>query len=642
MRYRSEIDGLRAIAVIPVILYHAGFSWFSGGFVGVDVFFVISGYLITNILLNEFEEEKFSLAAFYERRARRILPALFAMMLITAPFAYYYLLPDDSASFWRSITYICLFVSNYFFASESGYFSPDVELKPFLHTWSLAVEEQFYLIYPLLLAVLWRFGLKVVLYVILIIGVLSFIYADHGSFFDPINSFYSIISRGWELIIGALAALYFKGQFKLHQNGLISNVMGSLGLMMIILSMFFITNQTPFPGRYALIPTFGALLVIVFATSSNLPGKLLSLRPIVFIGVISYSLYLWHQPIIALARHKYVAEISPWSMLLVLFFVFVMSLVSWRLIERPFRDKNKFSRKYIYLFSILGGVGFIALSAFGTNSTYLNRFVSNAAYNDLDVRLRPNLGLSRKCEKTVLTSEECQTSSKPEILLWGDSYAMHIAGAIESSNLDVKMIQTTISQCGPVLGASSANAGYGAMDCIKANDKVFEMLKNTPSIKYVVLASPFERFGDDAPVVLRDGRLFNNGADIYLKLFKETISSIEKLGRIPVIIAPPPKDMNVDIGYCLRKSSLLGADLNNCNFNLDKMPQMQKKTFEAIRGLSKTTKVIWVSKMLCPSGECIASKGNILIYRDKGHLSYEGSSYLGSKYDFYKMITGEQ
>lgn len=638
MRYRAEIDGLRALAVIPVILYHAGFQWLPGGFVGVDVFFVISGYLITTILIGELDQGKFSIIKFYERRARRILPALFVMMAVTAPFAYAYLLPDDMRSFWKSVLAVCFFLSNYLFSYESGYFAPDVELKPLLHTWSLAVEEQFYVIFPVLLFILWRFGKTLTFFIILFIASISYMHADNGSIVDPTWTFYSITSRAWELAIGVAAAFYFRSEMKIHLNRYASNVLGMIGIALIVYGMLFITKQTPFPGRYALLPTLGAFLIIVFASSENIPGKLLSLKPVVFVGLISYSAYLWHQPMMAIARHKYVVEPPSYVMAAICLATILIAWLSWKYVEAPFRSKSGYTKAQIFRMSGLGSALFILVSLVGFNTSLLNRFDGNQRYDEVANRLRGNFGLSRQCEREFYHSSECLTADHPEVLLWGDSYAMQVAGLITSSKPDVRMIQATISQCAPILGASDTKSVYGAKECIEANDKVMSMMRSTPSIKYVVIASPFERLADGGSIVLRDGEVLKDGSAKYTELFKETIAQVKSAGKVPVIVAPPVKNRSNDIGYCLMKSELVGASLEGCDFKLDAMPGVQRKVYKTLGEISKTAKVLWITNMTCQNGSCLASQDGALLYRDKGHLSYEGSDYLGKKYDFYNQI----
>jgi peptidoglycan/LPS O-acetylase OafA/YrhL len=369
MEYRKEIDGLRAIAVIPVILFHAGFQRFSGGFVGVDVFFVISGYLITTIILSEKQKGTFSLINFYERRARRILPALFLVMFVSLPFAYFWLVPSDHLSFSQSLVSVASFSSNILFWLESDYFDAAAEMKPLLHTWSLAVEEQYYLLFPLFLMLVWRYRKRWIFATVLILGVVSLSLAQWGALNRPVPTFYLLPTRAWELMIGAIAAfylLYGKSNNEIvEDNRFVSELLGLLGLALIYISIVFIDKGTPFPSLYALLPTVGVILIILFSSRVTLIGRLLGTRILVGIGLISYSLYLWHQPLFAFARHKNTNEPGQWEYLLLIAMTFLLAYISWRYLERPFRIKSRISRKPVFIFALVGSVFFVAVGFAG-------------------------------------------------------------------------------------------------------------------------------------------------------------------------------------------------------------------------------------------------------------------------------------
>jgi peptidoglycan/LPS O-acetylase OafA/YrhL len=298
--YRPEIDGLRALAVIPVILFHAGFSAFSGGFVGVDIFFVISGYLITGILIRELEEQNFSIITFYERRARRILPALYFVILICVPFAWAWMLPEDLKDFFQSIVAVLFFASNVLFFTENGYFDGPSEEKPLLHTWSLAVEEQYYIFFPLLLLLLWRFGKRPVFHVLTVFALFSLVLSELTWRTNPDANFFLAHTRAWELLAGALAAFY------VSKAGVKdSNTLSSIGLIVILASIFLYDDSIPFPSIYALLPVLGTVCLILFAHPKTMVFYLLSRPVFVGIGLISYSAYLWHQPILVFLKMFY-------------------------------------------------------------------------------------------------------------------------------------------------------------------------------------------------------------------------------------------------------------------------------------------------------------------------------------------------
>ncbi len=381
MKYRTEIDGLRALAVLPVIFFHAGFDLFSGGYVGVDVFFVISGYLITSILISEKQANTFTFSGFYERRARRILPALFFVMLCSIPFAWVYMSSGLLWDFWQSIISIPMFLSNFLFTLEDGYFAGAAENKPLLHTWSLAVEEQFYIIFPMFFVFVWGWGKKWLISLISLIAIVSLLLAQfNGHISIPTTyfnrtllrldsagwvSFYLPFGRAWELFMGALIAFYLKN--KTVPDNKFTELIAGIGVVLIVYAIFSFDSNTLYPSFYTLIPTIGTALVIVFARSKTFVGKFLSNPIFVWIGLISYSAYLWHQPLFAYTRLASLREPSSWLMGGMIIIAFAIAYFSWRFIEKPFRSRKTFSKKQIFVFFtivslVFVGIGFAGLS----------------------------------------------------------------------------------------------------------------------------------------------------------------------------------------------------------------------------------------------------------------------------------------
>lgn len=370
MQHREEIDGLRALAVVPVMLFHAGFDRFAGGFVGVDVFFVISGYLITSIIMGEQAKGKFSLLTFYERRARRILPALFLVMLCCLPFAHLWMMPEQKLAFARSLVAVTGFVSNFLFWRESGYFGAAAEEKPLLHTWSLAVEEQYYLVFPLIIMLLWPLGRRWIVGLLIAAALVSLTIAEWASTYHPEANFFLAPSRFWELLAGGFCALYLQnrpaplGDGARHDAN-IRQALAMIGLGMIFYAILVFDSATPFPSLWALLPVGGTALVVLFATHETWAGKLLSWRGFVGVGLISYSAYLWHQPLFAFARLRSVVAPTEVIYLGLGLLALALAYISWRYIEKPFRDKSKTSRKQIFAFSIGGMVVFAATGSYG-------------------------------------------------------------------------------------------------------------------------------------------------------------------------------------------------------------------------------------------------------------------------------------
>jgi peptidoglycan/LPS O-acetylase OafA/YrhL len=631
MQYRAEIDGLRALAVLPVILFHAGFEWFSGGFVGVDVFFVISGYLITIILIEDIENRRFSIVNFYERRARRILPALFFVMLLCIPFAWMWMLPEQMKDFSQSLIAVSLFASNILFWQESGYFDAVAEEKPLLHTWSLAVEEQYYLLFPIFLILVWRFGKNKVFWMIVVIASISLMLSEWGWRNKPSANFYLSPSRAWELFAGSIAA------FIVQKKGVKkNNPLALLGLFSIVFSVFFYDETTPFPSIYALVPVIGVVMLILYADKETLAAKLLSTKGFVAIGLTSYSAYLWHQPLFAFTRIKY-GELQSIEIAIVLILCsFLLAFFSWKYVEAPFRNKTKISRKVIFLLSVIGMVTFIIIGILGHKSEgFPNRFKNNAIFLTGQAKLHGNYGLSSACEKNFVEGGECATSETPEILVWGDSYAMHLVPGILSSNRDARLQQATVSQCAPIINFALVTAIHGAQNCIAFNDSVFQYLSDS-TVKYVVLSSPFERFYDNRTMVDSEGRLHSNGAEITLSGLLDLVERIRKLGKIPVIFTPPPSN-GKDLGNCLLRNELRGYSLNNCDFERENISPIKSEITRTLQSIL-TANVVDLTSLICDREVCSTSLEGVYLFRDTGHLSYEGSTKLGETYDFYNLI----
>lgn len=477
MKYRREIDGLRAVAVLPVIFYHAELEAFSGGFVGVDVFFVISGYLITTIILTEKEKGTFSLVKFYERRARRILPALFFVMLCCLPFAWLWLLPNHLKEFSQSLTAVSLFSSNILFWRETGYFATAAELKPLLHTWSLAVEEQYYVLFPLFLMLTWRLRKRLIFCALMGLSIVSLAIAHWGAYNDAKAAFFLLPTRGWELAIGALIGFYFlyrKEQAELiASHKVTSEGLGFIGLALICYSVFAFDKSTPFPSFYALIPTVGTALIIVFSTSKSLVGRLLGTKLMVGIGLLSYSTYLWHQPLLVFERHRSQNDLSISLLLTLSALSIVLAYVSWRFVEMPFRNKNAISSKNIFLFAFLGSVFFFAIGLAGLCT---NGFDSRYTLDDLKLVEQTHNQYSYVWNRMhELNLRDFENGDKAKILIVGDSYAGDLLNALYESKLDANIDMSTWTipaRCGNLYLPYDFTSSFDFVDkkmCIETN-----------------------------------------------------------------------------------------------------------------------------------------------------------------------------
>lgn len=650
MIYRREIDGLRAIAVLPVILFHAGVEVFSGGYIGVDIFFVISGYLITTIILSEKQAGKFTIINFYERRARRILPALFFVILASLPFSWYWMLPSQLKDYAQSLAAVSIFSSNILFWLESGYFEAAAELKPFLHTWSLAVEEQYYLLFPLLILVTWQWGKQTILKLLVLIGLCSFSLTQWGIANDPSANFYLLPFRLWELLIGSLTAFHLLNKStQTHNNERKSTTknqtLSAIGLTLIAYAIFNLDDQTPFPGLYALLPTVGTALIILYATETTFTAKLLGHKALVGIGLISYSAYLWHQPLFAFARLRSINPPSIQLMASLGLLALILAYITWKYIEQPFRNKRRFNRQQIFRNATSLSAVILCIGALGHISNGFNsrNFVEGEPISETKIhdRIRPNYGLDENCKYSFTLSKKCRTDDSPEIVVWGDSLAMHLIPGIIASKPSVKIIQMTKSVCGPLIGLAPTDKTYTgnwADGCIKFNKSVAQWIENNSTIRYAVLSSPFSQYLADKWNVKTEQSTTPATEELALKHFSSTLDFLVARGIKPVIFAPPPSDGR-DIGSCLVKTNFFGDNPQICNIENSQYQSHRSRVIQFLKKIENKHRIVWLNESLCTDDTCSTMMRDVFLYRDQHHLSHEGSRYLGEQMDFYKLIT---
>ena len=424
IKYRAEIDGLRALAVIPVIFFHAGFNFFSGGFVGVDVFFVISGYLITTIIIKELNNNKFSIKKFYERRARRILPALIFVILISSIISFIFLTRNELGSYFKSVIATLLFFSNLYFYKTTPYFRSESDLEPLLHTWSLSIEEQFYIIFPITLLLFHKF-FKRYIFLMLIFGfaaslfICQFLALKTGGTLN----FYFTFSRAWELALGAICAhiLIYKN---LSYSTLIKNLLSSIGIILIMFSIFFFSRQTVFPSFYTLVPTIGTSLIILFADRETFINKILSIKFFVGIGLISYSLYLWHQPLLAFGR-IFFDDLSIIQKLILIFLSVLMSIFSYFFIETIFRDKNKIDFQFFFKTITLTSI-FLVLFSLISYNFFSSKNSTEARLAKLLVN-KDAVYATKMDERQFIKNRIIYENLKPKVLVIGSSRIMQIS-----------------------------------------------------------------------------------------------------------------------------------------------------------------------------------------------------------------------
>ncbi len=642
MRYRPEIDGLRALAVLPVIFHHAGFGLFSGGFVGVDVFFVISGYLITTIIHQEILAGTFSLVTFYERRIRRIIPALFLVSIVCLPFAWAWLMPIELKDFGQSLIAVNLFASNILFWLEIDYFAPEAELKPLLHTWSLAVEEQFYVFFPLLLLLLKRFREPALALILLAISVASLALAQWASGVHPIANFYLLPTRAWELGVGAVIAIAL-------QNGMLTDTRARLvasivGLALVLYAIFVFDTSVPFPSVWTLIPVLGTALLLIGAEPGNPVGRLLALRPLVLVGLMSYSAYLWHQPVLVFARIRNIVELSDLQIWSLIALTLVLAYLSWRFVERPFRQKGLIPARRIFTAAATSSVLLLAAgSALHVTKGFAERQVANGQSRaELEARIRPNRGLGVDCGQSLPLAPECQTSAAPEIVVWGDSFAMHLTNGILAAAPDAAIAQLTKPVCGPIVGLAPITGAYRGLwseGCLAFNDNVVDWLGQHPSIRYAVLSSPFAFYFDPKSAYLVDGQIVDAEAATFAEAFEATLALLQSMDITPVVFTPPPLS-NIDHGRCLVYATLFSEDARICDFAEHDVLEGYRAAMDYFRTIDDEHDVVWLEDQLCEDGVCRASFDDVFVFGDGSHLSLEGIDLLGRRFDFYRAITG--
>ena len=631
MQYRAEIDGLRALAVMPVILFHAGFELFSGGFVGVDVFFVISGYLITTIIISDLHLGAFSLVNFYERRARRILPALFFVLIVCLPIAWFYLLPNDLREFSKHLASIPLFSSNFIFWREAGYFSTLSELKPLLHTWSLAVEEQFYILFPLFLMFFWRHGKSLILPLLIIIFLFSLLIAQWASIAKPAAAFYLLPTRGWELIVGALSALLIANNNLKHSSRALNEIFGWLGLVLILFSILVYDQATPFPGLYALAPTVGTALIILFVNQETSIGKLIGGKLLVGIGLISYSAYLWHQPLLAFYKYRFFDSISDIFLILVCLLSFGFAYISWKYIEAPFRNRSLISQRSIFLSSIVSGLIIICI---GLSGYFSNGFLHLTKWDNIrDAQMVENqrgagFQFCKKNKENVNFTNlpTCLIGdplAKPEGILWGDSFGGAILiGLNEILKSQKKSYYAVINDgCISIAGASRINSEYSCTP--EYNNTFFEEFLSQDDLKKLIWISNFggTTGPESDPLYLLD--LAPASGDDFRRRVLRMSERLDDAKKDVVFVSDTPF-FPIPVAKTVSRSYFAPNNLEPIitpqNTEFLRMSSGLSKNF--LQVLQDNIKVVDGLDIFCMENSCSAfSPGFKLLYKDQNHIS---------------------
>lgn len=649
--YRPEIDGLRALSIVPVVLFHAGIWPFSGGYVGVDVFFVISGYLISSILIADLEASRFDLLTFYERRARRILPALFAVMAACLPFAWLWLSPRDLHSFAASVTAVVTFSSNITFWLTSGYFDPDSNLRPLLHTWSLAVEEQYYVIYPLLLWWLWGLGRRRVIALLAGLLAVSLALAEWASHVEPSAAFYLLPTRAWELLVGALVALASPARStSVPARRWLAESAAAAGIGLIGYSVFAFDEHTPFPGVNALVPTLGAAAVILWATPVTLAGRLLSTRLCVGIGLISYSAYLWHQPLIAFARHRSLIEPTAVEMSALCLITFGAAFLSWRYVEQPFRDKRAVGRRTVFT---TAGIGSAAFAAAGLVGYLADGFPSRFAAETQALRETTLASLEaaldpcwQRFDDRADLDAACAigTAGPPSFALFGDSHAGALLPDLEAwaAATGVGGLNYTYRTCPPIRDVQFvANPSREDRTCWMLRRSFFAALDGGGTIPdTVVIAARWPLLIEQTRFDNREGGREAGGdwvydiggrspdeyADRMAAAIAASLRAMLARGKRVVLVYPMP-EMGWNVPRQLAKVyRIFGRlDPNSASTARAVFDTRNRRTLRALDAVGEHPNLVRVkpADILCvdATGRCLAHMNGVPLYYDDDHVS---------------------
>jgi len=605
MKHRDDVDGLRAFAIIPVLLFHAGFEQFSGGFIGVDVFFVISGFLISRIVFDDIAAGNFSLAGFYERRIRRIFPALFVTLAATTAAVSIIYLPRDLADYGGSLISAALSVSNFFFLSTVSYFDADAATKPLLHTWSLSVEEQFYVFFPVFLLAVWRFARRFVAHALWVVWAISLAASIYGAIEAPRFTFFMLPTRTWELLTGALVALNF---VPVVRNGRLREAISLAGLAAIVACVFIYTEDLPFPGAAALVPVIGTALVL-WCGQGTAAARLLSVRALVFVGLISYSLYLVHWPIIAIYEYRLGARLGGWTSVLVVLISVLLAYASWKWVERPFRNRAFLSRRTVLAtgFGAMAAASLVGAVGPATGGLPMRFSPEVVAIANAEADVSPRRADCHSDSRAIAPEKSCifGEAANPAIDVWGDSHGVELAYALgEVANpRGVGVVEMTMSACPPVLNF----VPLGRAKCPDRNLRVLDYIAATPALSTVVLVARYDVDAyQDKPALIAG--------------IMDTAHRLSGLGRKVVILSALPY-AGGQVPRMAAFAALAGGPTPMVNASFADWVD------EAFREFPKQDDITIVepSSFLCTQAGCATTQKDGPLFFDDNHLSVKGA-----------------
>ena len=640
---RTDIQVLRGVAILLVLLYHAGTGLFDAGYLGVDIFFVISGFLITSLIKTQVESGTFSFQEFYIRRAKRLLPAAYVTFFVVAIVSQFLLTSRELADLQKQVIGAVTLTGNIVLWQQTGYFEGSADLKPLLHVWSLAIEEQYYLLMPALLVVVpRRFWMNGALSVFS----LSFAACLITSAWEPTAAFYLLPTRSWELAIGSVGALCVQGP----KTRSVLRLLFWPSIFTLIVAPAIPWKKGP-PDFLTLVVCVATLAVIlrshpVFRASPlwNWMARL---------GNISYSLYLVHWPIFAFINNSWIGEVPYLVRFVCISLSIAVAYCLYTYVEKPIRQLNVTSNALKPALVALSFTLTLTLTTLWTpRSTFAN--------TDYEFVRRVNYGFGKACEYTASFSPklECRNSDQPAILVWGDSFAMHLVPGLAETDQNLGIIQATRSVCGPLLGMSPLfkknsegyQEGYNrtwSENCIEFNKSVLEYLKKAPSVKIVVLSSPFGQYLDSTGAQILDSTsegFVERGATVEVALegLKKTVNEVRSLGKRIVVVAPPPA-ADFNIGLCLERLTTRKLTLGqfaDCRVPVQVYHGQYRCVLEFLDRIPHHSgvAVIRFDTFLCGSQYCKTLDDDVLLYRDSGHLTYAGSRALAKKMGLTDLV----
>lgn len=625
LKYRPEIDGLRALAIFAIIFYHAGFDIFSGGYIGVDVFFVISGYLITSIIINDIKNNTFSFLNFYERRIRRLFPALFFMLIGCIPFALYTLSPVNLDMFFKGVIGVITLSSNILFWRQLGdYFEISATTNPLIHTWSLSVEEQFYLIFPIFLLTLCKISKNWRIFLLVTSCFGSLFLAQVLSSVSPFLDFYMLPTRIWEFIFGAIIPII---NLKIDTKKATSQIASLIGLLLVLIPCYLYDESIGPPSLFLTIPVMGSSLMLIYANKDTLVGKILSARFFVWIGLISYSTYLWHQPIFSFARLSILRDLNIPERFFLVLLSFLFGYLSWKFIEKPFKNYYFYKKYTLYLIYLICCIFLVGISAYALKHKFIKLLtIKDCLWKESD-----------------FPRSHCNFNGNGDlkVVVWGDSHAMVLSETIPEIK-EATIYVISVPGCPPILGVRRNDGLQDSVACNKLGD-------NKRYIDYIESLNP------DIVILTARWQLYLNGLEkpnLHLshtlstsdysnevvpyyyrqKSLQQQLSKTVEVfrGKSKVFILSQPPD------YADKPLNILQR--TNFTMPLSNLLNLHKGEIEILENISMEfpeIKVLDSKSLFCKDNICLTRMDSKLLYTDDNHLTANASKLQ------WRLIEGE-